>query len=55
MVYHFYILQVATQLSCGDTCQTWKWFEESNMSFCQIENFAYEEINERSFSNPIPH
>ena len=30
------------------------WFEESNMYFCEAENFAYGEINERSFSNPHP-
>ena len=24
------------------------------MYFCEIENFAYGEINERSFSNPTP-
>ena len=24
------------------------------MYFCDIENFAYGEINERSFSNPTP-
>ena len=24
------------------------------MYFCKIENFAYGEINERSFSNPTP-
>ena len=30
------------------------WFEESNMYFCHVENFAYGEINERSFSNPRP-
>ena len=24
------------------------------MYFCEIENFAYGEINERSFSNPHP-
>ena len=24
------------------------------MYFCQIENFAYGEFNERSFSNPHP-
>ena len=29
-------------------------FEESNMYFYMIENFAYGEINERSFSNPHP-
>ena len=48
--YHVYIWQVAAQLSCGDTCQIWMWFEESNMYFWQVENFAYGEINERSFS-----
>ena len=30
------------------------WFEESNMYFCHVDNFAYGEINERSFSNPHP-
>ena len=52
--YPVYIWQVLPQLSCGDTCQIWTWFEESNMYFCHIENFAYGEINERSFSNPHP-
>ena len=52
--YHVYIWQVSPQLSCGDTCQIWMWFEESNMCFWQVENFAYGEINERSFSNPHP-
>ena len=49
-----YIWQVSPQLSCGDTCQIWMWFEESNMYSCKIDNFAYGEINERSFSNPHP-
>ena len=52
--YRVYIWQVSPQLSCGDTCQIWMWFEESNMYFCKIEYFAYGEINERSFSNPHP-
>ena len=30
------------------------WFKESDMYFCNVENFAYGEINERSFSNPHP-
>ena len=30
------------------------WFKESNIYFCQIKNFTYGEINERSFSNPHP-
>ena len=52
--YHVYIWQVSPQLSCGDTCQIWMWFEESNRYFCKIENFAYGEISKRSFSNPHP-
>ena len=52
--YHIYIWQVSPQLSCGDTCQIWMGFIESNSDFCKIENFAYGEINERSFSNPHP-
>ena len=50
--YHVYISQVSPQLSCGDICQIWMWFEKSYMYFCHIENFAYGENNERSFSNP---
>ena len=30
------------------------WFRESNRYFRNIENFAYGEISERSFSNPHP-
>ena len=52
--YHVYIWQVSPQLSCGETCQIWMWFRESNRYFCKIENFAYGEISERSFSNPHP-
>ena len=51
--YRVYIWQVS-QLSCGDTCQIWMWFKESNRYFYKIENFAYGEINKRSFSNPHP-
>ena len=52
--YGVHIWQVSPQLSCGDTFQIWMWFEESNMYFCEIENFAYGGINKRSFSNPTP-
>ena len=52
--YHVYIWQVLPQLSCGDTCQIWMWFEKSNMYFCHVEILAYGKINERSFSNPHP-
>ena len=52
--YRVYIWQVSPQLSCSDACQIWMWFRESNRYFCKIENFAYGEISERSFSNPHP-
>ena len=29
-------------------------FNKSNSNFFKIENFAYGDINERSFSNPTP-
>ena len=50
--YHAHIWQVLPQLCCGDTCQIWMWLKECNRYFCEIENFAYGEIDERSFSNP---
>ena len=50
--YHVHIWQVSPQLSCGDTCQIWMKFKECNRYYCQIENFAYGEIDERNFSNP---
>ena len=52
--YHVHIWQVLPQLSCGDTCQIWMWFKYFKRYFCEIENFAYGEIDERSFSNPQP-
>ena len=52
--HYIHIWQVLPQLSCSDTCQIWMRFKESNMYFCDIENFAYGEINERGFSNPHP-
>ena len=52
--YHIYIWQMSPQLGCGDSCQIWMWFKESNRYFRMIENLAYGEINERSFSNPHP-
>ena len=51
--YHVHIWQVSPQLSCGDTCQIWMGFKECNRHFCEIENFAYGEIDKRSFSNPL--
>ena len=50
--YHVHIWQVLPQLSCGDTCQIWMWFKDCDRYFCEIENFAYGEIDERNFSIP---
>ena len=52
--YHVHIWQVLPQLSCGDTYQIWIWLQKCNSYFCYIENFAYGENDERSFSNPRP-
>ena len=52
--YHVHSWHVSPQLSCGNTCQIWIWFKERNRHFCEIENFAYGEIDEQSFSNPHP-
>ena len=52
--YHAHIWQVLPQISCGDTCQIWMWFKECKRYLCKIENFAYGEIDERSFNNPHP-
>ena len=52
--YHTYIWRVLPQLSCGDTCQIWMWCKGSKRHFGRIENFAYREINEQSYSNPHP-
>ena len=43
MNYNVYIWQLSPQLS-----------KESSRYFCKVENFAYGEMNERSFSNPTP-
>ena len=43
---------MSVQPICGEICQQWMWFKESNMYLCKIENFPNEENNERSFSNP---
>ena len=55
--YHIYIWQASLQLSCGDTCQIWMWFRESNRYFYKIEKILLageiiREIIEQSSSNP---
>ena len=52
--YHVHIWQVSPQLSRADTCQKWMRFKKCSRYFCQIENFAYGEIDKRNFSNPHP-
>ena len=49
--YHVYIWRVSPQLSCGDTCQIWMWFKESNRYFCKIDNIVHRETHERNLSN----
>ena len=31
IAYHVHIWQLSPQLSCGDNCQIWMWFKESNI------------------------
>ena len=50
--YHNHIWQVSPQLSCGDIYQIWMWFKEYNRYWFEIENFAYGEIDEWSYSAP---
>ena len=52
--YHVHIWQVLPQLRCGNTCQICMWLKVCSRYFCDFENFAYGEIDERSFSNPRP-
>ena len=49
-----YIWKVSLQLSCGNSCRIWMWFNECYSYFYIIQNFAYDAINERSFRNPHP-
>ena len=35
--YHVYIWRVSPLLSCGDTCEIWIWFKESNEYFCRLK------------------
>ena len=49
-----HIRQVLPQLSCGDTCQIWMWFKESNRYHCKINNFAYREIEKGALVTTTP-
>ena len=52
--YRVYIWQVSPQLSCGDTCQIWMWFRESNRYFCKIENLLTEKLANGALVTPTP-
>ena len=52
--YHVHIWKVSPHLSCGETCQIWMWYKESNKYFGRIKNVAYGDINEQGSSNHIP-
>ena len=47
--YCLHIWQGSPQLNCGDTCQIWMWFKESNWHFYKIKDFLNGEINVQSF------
>ena len=51
---HVHIWQMSPQLSCGDICQIWMWFKNSNMCFCKIENVPNGKYNKWTLSNPHP-
>ena len=52
--YQVYIWHVSLQLSCGDTCQIWKWVKEHKRHFCKIQYFLNGGINERILINSQP-
>ena len=52
--YHIHISQVSPQLTSCEAMEIWMSFNESNRYFCKIQNFAYGEINDRSFINLHP-
>ena len=49
--YFAHIWQVSLQLSCGDTCQIWMSFKQSNRYICKVTNFHNREINKQNFSH----
>ena len=53
--YHVHIWQVSLQFCCGDICQIWMWYKESNRYFNRIENFACGEINGVLLHPPTTH
>ena len=52
--YHVYIWQVSPQLSCGGTCLIWKWFNEYNRYFCQIEILLTAKLTNGALITPTP-
>ena len=50
--YNYHIWQMSLQLSCGDICQIWTWFEECNMYFLDIRNILDGEIWSISYPHP---
>ena len=51
--YHIYIWLVTPQLSCGDTCQIWKWLKIIT-GIAKLKGKLIGEMNDRSFCNRIP-
>ena len=51
---HFHILQVSSQLSCGDTRQIKMWFKESNRYFCKMKHCLIERVTNVALESPAP-
>ena len=52
--YRVYIWQVSPQLSCGDTCQIWMWFEESTCIFARSKILLTEKLTNGALVTPTP-
>ena len=54
IAYHFHIWQVSPQLSCGDTSQICKWFQESNGYFAKSKTSLAEKATNGALVTPTP-
>ena len=51
--YPIHICQVLSQLSCGDTCQIWMWFEACNKYFWRSKILLTEKLTNGTLVTPI--
>ena len=52
IAYHVYIRRMSPQLSCGNICQIWMSFEQSNSYFCNLKMLLNAKLT--IFSTPHP-